>query len=45
VCRGIESGLREVENTGEADDETVDFSEGGEAEDFGRVVAGRDISK
>lgn len=36
---GIEAGLSEVEDAGETDDEAVDFAEGGEAEDFGRVVA------
>ena len=44
MCGGIESGLREVEDTGEADDETVDLSEGGETEDFGGVVADRSVS-
>jgi hypothetical protein len=35
----VEGRLREVEEAGEADDEAVDFAEGGEAEDFGGVVA------
>jgi hypothetical protein len=39
VGQGIEGGLGEVEETGEADDETVYLAKGGEAEDFGRVVA------
>ena len=39
MCSCVEGRLREVEDTGEADDEAVDFAEGGEAEDFGRVVA------
>ena len=37
--RGVEAGLRKVEDSSEADDEAVDFAEGGEAEDFGGVVA------
>lgn len=41
---GVEGGLREVEEAGEADDEAVDFAEGGEAEDFGGVVAGLGVS-
>jgi len=36
--------LREVENTGETDDEAVDFSESGKTEDFGGVVADRSVS-
>jgi hypothetical protein len=40
VCCGVEGGLGEVEQAGETDDEAVDFAEGGEAEDFGGVVAG-----
>jgi hypothetical protein len=32
---GVESCLREVEQTGETDDEAVDFAKGREAEDFG----------
>ena len=39
VRRCVERRLREVEDAGEADDEAVDFAEGGEAEDFGGVVA------
>jgi hypothetical protein len=39
VGSSVETGLREVENAGEADDEPVNLSEGGEAEDFGGVVA------
>jgi hypothetical protein len=39
VGSSVETGLRKVENASEADDEPVDFSEGGEAKDFGRVVA------
>ena len=35
---GVECGLAEVEQAGETDDEAVDFSEGGEAEDFGGEV-------
>jgi hypothetical protein len=31
--------LREIEESGETDDEAVYFAEGGEAEDFGGVVA------
>jgi hypothetical protein len=40
VGRSVKSGLGEVEEAGETDDEAVDFAESGEAEDFGRVVAG-----
>ena len=36
----VEAGLGEIEDTREADDEAVDFAEGGEAEDLGGVVAG-----
>ena len=36
---GVEGRLGEVEEAGETDDEAVDFAEGGEAEDFGGVVA------
>lgn len=36
---GIEGGLREVEETCKTDDEAVYFAKGGEAEDFGGVVA------
>ena len=36
---GVESGLDKVEEACETDDEAVDFAEGGEAEDFGGVVA------
>lgn len=32
---GVETGLGEVEEAREADDEAVDFAEGGEAKDFG----------
>ena len=39
VGQRVEAGLAEVEDAGEADDEAVDFAEGGEAEDFGGVVA------
>lgn len=39
VGEGVEAGLREVEEAGEADYEAVDFAEGGEAEDAGGVVA------
>jgi hypothetical protein len=39
VGRGIERGLGEVEESGEADDQSVNFTEGGEAKDFGGVVA------
>tara|TARA_R110002003_G_scaffold1868_11_gene23661 strand:- start:2564 stop:2704 length:141 start_codon:yes stop_codon:yes gene_type:complete len=39
VGRGVECGLREVEEPGETDDEAIDLAEGGEAEDFGGVVA------
>jgi len=45
VCSGVESRLREVEDTGEADDEAINFSESGETEDFGGVVAVGDVSK
>lgn len=31
--------MREVEEAGETDDETVDFAEGLEAEDFGCVIS------
>ena len=37
--------MREVEDTGEADDEAINFSESGETEDFGGVVAVGDVSK
>ena len=36
--RGVETRLGKVEDAGEADDEAVDFAEGGKAENFGRVV-------
>ena len=39
VRSSVKGRLREVEDTGKADDEAVDFAEGGEAEDFGGVVA------
>lgn len=39
VRQGVEAGLREVEEARQADDQAVDFAEGGEAEDFGGVVA------
>lgn len=39
VGRGVEGCLREVEESGETDDEAIDFAEGSEAEDFGGVVA------
>jgi hypothetical protein len=39
MCRSVERGLREVEQTRETDDEAVNFAEGGEAENFGGVVA------
>jgi hypothetical protein len=45
VRSGVEGRLREVEDTGETDDKAVDFAEGGEAEDFGGVVADSDVSK
>jgi hypothetical protein len=45
VCSGVESRLREVENTGETNDKAVDFPEGSEAEDFGGIVAGSDVNK
>lgn len=38
---GIECGLGEVQQAGEADDEAVDFAEGGETEDFCGIVAVR----
>jgi hypothetical protein len=41
VCCGVKRGLGEVEQAGETDYEAVDFAEGGEAEDFGGVVAAR----
>ena len=34
----VETLSREVEETGKTDDETVDFAEGSETEDFGGVV-------
>ncbi len=39
MCHGVEGGLGEVEEAGQADDEAVHFAEGLEAEDFGGVVA------
>jgi hypothetical protein len=39
VCCSVEGGLGKVEQAGETDDQAVDFAEGGEAEDFGGVVA------
>lgn len=39
MCRSVEAGLRKVEDAGKADDEAIDFAEGGEAENFGGVVA------
>lgn len=39
VRHGVEGGLREVEQARQADDQAVDFAEGGEAENFGGVVA------
>lgn len=44
VCGSIKRGLREVQQTCEANDEAVDFAKGGEAKDFGGVVAGRKVS-
>lgn len=41
VCGGVQTRLGKVEDAREADDQTVDLAEGGEAEDFGGVVAGR----
>jgi hypothetical protein len=40
VSCGVECGLREVEEPGQTDDEAVNLAKGGEAEDFGGVVAG-----
>jgi hypothetical protein len=37
--------LREVKDTGKADDEAVDFAEGGEAEDLGGIIAGIGVSR
>jgi len=46
VGQEIEPGLREVAQAGQADYQAVDRAEGGEAEDFGGVVAfGRSFSK
>lgn len=39
MSQSIEGRLGEVEKTSQTDDQTIDFSEGGEAEDFGCVVA------
>jgi hypothetical protein len=39
VCRCVEGGLGEVQKPRETNDQAVDFAKGGEAEDFGRVIA------
>jgi hypothetical protein len=39
VSGGVEGGLSEVEESGEADDEAVDFAECGKAENLGGVIA------
>jgi hypothetical protein len=39
VSCSVEGGLREVEESGETDDEAVDFAKGGEAEYFCGVIA------
>jgi hypothetical protein len=44
MCRGIECGLREVKETGETDDQAIDFAKGGETKDFGGVVAVRKLA-
>ena len=44
VRGGVEGGLAEVEQARETDDQPVDFAEGGEAEDFGGVIAGVRVS-
>jgi hypothetical protein len=38
VREGIQSRLREVEETSQADDESIDLAKGREAEDFGGVI-------
>jgi hypothetical protein len=38
VGKGVEGRLQEIEETSQADDKTVDFAEGLETKDFGRVV-------
>jgi hypothetical protein len=38
--RGVKGRLREVEETSETDDKTINLSERGKAEDFRSVVAG-----
>lgn len=45
VRRGVKSGLREIEDTGQADDKTVDFAEGGKPKDFGGVIAVISLAK
>lgn len=38
VGEGVKTGLKEVEKTGQTDDEAVDFTKGGESEYLGRVI-------
>lgn len=38
VGQGVEAGLREVQQPGETDDETVDLAKSGEAKNFGGVI-------
>jgi hypothetical protein len=45
VRSSIKGRLREVKDTGKADDEAVDFAEGGEAEDLGGIIAGIGVSR
>jgi hypothetical protein len=45
VGEGVKGGLSKVEQARKADDEAVDFAEGGEAEYFCGIVAGRIFSK
>ena len=45
VRSSVEGRLREVEDTGKADDEAVDFAKGGEAEDLGGIIAGIGVSR
>lgn len=38
VGKSVEGRLREIEEAGETDNETVDFAECGEAEDFSGII-------
>lgn len=38
--RSVQAALCEIQDPSRANDEAIDFAEGGEAEDFGGVVTG-----